>query len=162
MTPYIEYNDKRYEFEASFTLEQEFNKALQERYKEMLLKGNITEQDINEINEIEKFVKENTNLTEQELMQEHKEMYEKIKKYAPKMQSLILTDLYEEYCFKMLNIKYGIDLKTWDDMKRQYYEEYCDSFQELDELFDKIIEKVFMKKQELKKKKKKTLAWIEN
>lgn len=163
MKPYIEYNNEKYEFEASLPLEREFNKAIQDRYKSMINSGDLTEEDIEEIKEIENFVKNNKDLTEKELKENHKDIYSKMIKYSPKMQSLILIDIYEEYCFKMLNIKYGIDKETWNKMIQQYYDEYCETLEEVDELFNKIIEIVFIEKQEKKKiKQKKTLAWIKN
>lgn len=157
MKPYIEYKGQKYEFEGNFNLRREFDKEIQQRYKDMYKNGDITEQDLKEIQIIEKYIKENPNIDEETLSNDE-EMSKRIMKYAPMMDSLILTDIYEKYCFKMLESKYSINKEQWNEMLEQYFEDYCETTEEIDILFNKVIEKVFIQKGE--KKKKSLPTWM--
>lgn len=152
MKPFIEYNNNVYEFEANFKLKKEFEKEIQARYKSLLKEKVINQDDIKGIQEIQDYVKNNPNLNE-ETLKNNPEMLEKISKYQPLLDSLILTDIYEKYCFKMLEIKYGIDEETWLKMNEQFYDDYCESIDELEQLYIKVIEKVFTQQVEMKTKK---------
>ena len=72
-------------------------------------------------------------------------------------EKLTLTDLYEKYCFKMLENKYNITRETFEKMLEGFAEEY--GFEFVDILLQKVCEKVFTRVAE--NKKKPLPSWIE-
>lgn len=157
MKPYIEYNEIKYEFEANFTLKREFDLEIQKRYNEMAKSGEVTQEELSNLKIVRDFILSNPNITEEEL-EKNQEMKERIIKYVPILDKLILNDIYEKYCYLMLEKKYGINKETWNKMLEQYFEDYCESTTELNELFSKVVEKVFT--QMPSKKKKSKMDWM--
>lgn len=163
MTPYIEYKGKKYEFKSNFIIEKEFNNEIKDRYIELINQKGLNEQDLEEINTITEFIKNNSNYIQDEkkLKSEEPEMFEKIKKYLPILNALNVNDIYEKYCFKLLEKEYRITYEDWCKMLEQYYEDYCDTYDDVDTMISRVIELVFTQKALEKNKKKKPMpSWI--
>ena len=95
--PYIEYNNKKYEFNANWKLKKEFNKSIQNAYANIRL--SLTDEELDVFEEVKKFTEEHPTLKENDLMALPKEMKEKYIKLLNTMQSIDLSSIYEEYCF---------------------------------------------------------------
>lgn len=147
--PYIEYNNKKYEFNANWKLKKEFNKSIQNAYANIRL--SLTDEELNVFEEVKKFTEEHPTLKENDLMALPKEMKEKYIKLLNTMQSIDLSSIYEEYCFKMLNEEYQITKEEFEEILNNFSEEY--GFEYVEILLQKVCEKVFTQVVEKKEKK---------
>ncbi len=137
--PYIEYEGKKYEFQASWSLRREYNRTTQE----VLLKSkqNLNEDDTKNIEEIMKYVEKNPELSQKDILDMPNEIKEKMADTYEKLVSLDLTSVYEEFCFRMLKETYGIDKQTFEKMLVQFSDDY--GMQYVDVLLQKACEQVF-------------------
>ena len=103
--PYVEYKGKKYEFEADFPLKRQFDRERQSEIRKSLLKSGVTEKSYNEFNEIKTFIEQNQEKGYDALSEKQKETLAKMFDLTDKIS---LVSLYDEYCFKMLNKKYGM------------------------------------------------------
>ena len=149
--PYIEHNGNKYEFEASFTLKRQFDKETKDRTKKLLSSKKIN---INEIEELRKFVNENKDLTPDTLDEEAKE---KLLSLSNVVDDLDTTDLYEKYCWLMLNQKYGISKLEFEAILEGLANDYGMEF--ISTFVTKVCEKVFTQVGE-KKEKKPLPSWM--
>ena len=149
--PYIEHNGNKYEFEASFTLKRQFDKETKDRTKKLLSSKKIN---INEIEELRKFVNENKDLTPDTLDEEAKE---KLLSLSNVVDELDTVDLYEKYCWLMLNQKYGISKLEFEAILEGLANDYGIEF--ISTFVTKVCEKVFTQVGE-KKEKKPLPSWM--
>lgn len=165
MIPYLEYEGKKYEFIASMQLKLDFEKAVQEYNAENLTKfqeeNNLSNEEMQEyrngLKKIFNYVQAHkTNALED--LEKNVEMQEEILKYGKLVDKLDLSKVYREYCFKCLQERYGIDDELWEKMLNQYYEDYCDSYSEVQIMINKVIEIVFTRG--VKAKKKTPMNWM--
>lgn len=155
--PYIEYQGNKYEFEASFGLKREYENAIKAKYSQLYANDKFDEK---ELNEMKKFVEENKELKNEDL-KENKEIKVKLSIYFNYIAQINPFDVQYEYCFKMLNKKYGIDKEYFDEMLNSYAEDFGMDF--IDELIGKVCEKVFTQvgvKNTQAKEKKARPSWM--
>lgn len=152
--PYIEYNDKRYEFQANWKLRKEFNKEVQQAQLEVA-KG-LSREEIEALEEAQRYTLEHPNLTEKDMAELPKETQEKYLKLANILTKADLSSIYEKYCFKMLNTTYGITQEDFEEMLENFSEEY--GIAQVEILLQKVCEKVFT--QAVEKEKKALPEWM--
>ena len=148
--PYIEHNGTKYEFEASFKLQREYNKEMQNNVIKFLSKSGIDEKKYNELHKIVDEYKDK----EIELLKDEETM-NKISEIVELISNLDFTQLYEKYCFKMLNAKYNITKEEFDTMLEEFGNEY--GIEYVDIMLQKVCEKVFTRMGEKKETNKKPL-----
>ena len=146
MIPYIEYQGTRYEFVANFKLKKEYDKDLKR-----IVSKNRELIDSQEVLELQKFLNEHPNITE-ETLKENPEIINKLSKYDSIINNDELNTLQERYCFKMLNITYGTTEETWEKMQEEFVDNY--GMENLDLMFSKVIDLVFTRKVENNQMKK--------
>ena len=96
--PYIEYNNKKYEFEAKgFSLKREYDNAIKSKLSKVLLKKGAGTT-IKELQEFSNNVK-NKNLTAEEI-EKNPKLKDKLLKMSKFVDKLSLYDVYYEFCFK--------------------------------------------------------------
>ena len=148
--PYIEHNGTTYEFEASFKLQREYNKVMQNNVIKFLSKSGIDEKKYNELHKIVDEYKDK----EIKLLKDE-ETINKISEIVELINNLDFTQLYEKYCFKMLNAKYNITKEEFDTMLEEFGNEY--GIEYIDIMLQKVCEKVFTRMGEKKETNKKPL-----
>lgn len=148
--PYIEYKGKKYEFEASFLLKRDFERTRQAEIRKALLKSGVNEKDYAKFNEIKDFIEQNKEKGLEALSSEQKQI---LITMFDLIDAISLNELYDEYCFKMLNKTYGLSRNQFDELLEGLAEEYGISF--VDSLVQKVCEKVFT--QPVENKEEKTL-----
>lgn len=146
MIPYIEYQGTRYEFVANFRLKKEYDKDLKR-----IVSKNRELIDSQEVLELQKFLNEHPNITE-ETLKENPELLNKLSKYDSIINNDELNTLQERYCFKMLNVAYGTTEETWEKMQEEFVDNY--GMENLDLMFSKVIDLVFTRKVENNQMKK--------
>ena len=152
--PYIEYNDNKYEFEASFTLKRQFDKEIKETTQTLLINNNIDEKQVHKIEKLKKFIEENPNLNVENMDEQTKS---EILSLSGLVSKLDLTSIYEKYCYLMLKEKYDISKNEFEKMLEGLAEDYGYEF--INTFVFKVCEKVFTQVGE--KKTKKTLpSWM--
>lgn len=155
--PYIEYKGKKYEFEANFSLKKQFDKDNKEMAMKIVKKGDIKNKQ-KDIAELEKFVKENPNITIDDLSKDS-EMLDKLEKLYDLTNDFNNSEFYEKYCFEMLENKYNINKETFEDMLNCFADDYGIEYVYV--LLQKVCEKVFT--QQVGEKNKKPLPdWMQN
>lgn len=162
MIPYLEYNGETYEFEASLSLRREYDKATKKITTDLLKRKEISSQDLKDLEEAQnirnELVKSGFEFTRENIEKLPEETKDKILKVYQIIEKMDTSSINEEFCFKMLNAKYGICKADWNQMLENYYNEYCDSTEEIDEMLAKVIELVFT--QQVSKKKKNKMDWL--
>lgn len=153
MKPYLEYNGITYEFEANFQMRKLYEKEVRNNLKRLINNGQLSANDIKEIEELQKM-----NLDSSKIEELDEETKGKLVRISSILNEIDNNEINEKYCYLMLNQKYGIERKDWDQMLEQYYDDYCDSFDEVYEMLSKVIELVFTRKASTPKKKK--LSWV--
>lgn len=148
--PYVEHKGKKYEFVADFLLKREFDRERQNEVRKCLIKSGATEKDYAKFNEIQKFIEENQEKGLDSLNNEQKEL---LVRMFDLLETLNLIELYEKYCFKMLEQKYNFTKQQFSEMLEGLAEDYGISF--VDTFVQKVCEKVFT--QAVEKEEKKTL-----
>lgn len=136
--PYVEYKGKKYEFEADFPLKRQFDRERQSEIRKSLLKSGVTEKAYNEFNEIKTFIEQNQEKGYDALSEKQKETLAKMFDLTDKVS---LVSLYDEYCFKMLNKKYGMNRDEFNSLLEGLANKYGISF--VDTFVEKVCEKVF-------------------
>ena len=154
--PYIEYKGKKYEFEANFKLKREFERERQNQLRKVVISKGISEKDYNEFNEIKLFIEENKEKGIEALNEKQKES---LAKMFELLDTISLNELYEEYCFKMLNQKYGISKTEFEDLLEGLANEY-ESITFVDTFIQKVCEIVFTQVVENKQTKKALPDWM--
>lgn len=157
MKPYIEYNNKKYEFEANFTMKKEYEKEIQNRYNEMYKNGKITKDNLTDIEELNNFFKKYGNDITEDVIKNNPEIREKLFRNKELIDNIYISDINEKFCFRMLKEKYGINEETWESMNEEYYEEYCNNISELEMLYSMICDKVFTQSEKKETPKKKPI-----
>ena len=153
--PYLEHKGKRYEFEANFRLKREYEKETQQRYRDSISKNIKSQNDIQRLQRLQQIYEENTELNPENISDE---LLEELESLLPLVDTISLIDIYEKYCFKMLNNKYGISKLEFEELLEGFADEY--GYEYVDIMLQKVCEKVFIKVVE--KKEKKTLpSWME-
>ena len=127
--PYIEHNGTTYEFEASFKLQREYNKEMQNKLEE------------NKDKDIE--------------LLKDKDLMNKLSEVVELTSNLDFSSTYEKYCFKMLNEKYNITKEEFETMLEEFGNEY--GIEYVDIMLQKVCEKVFTRMGEKKETSKKPL-----
>ena len=136
--PYVEYKGKKYEFEADFPLKRQFDRERQSEIRKSLLKSGVTEKSYNEFNEIKTFIEQNQEKGYDALSEKQKETLAKMFDLTDKIS---LVSLYDEYCFKMLNKKYGMSRDEFNSVLEGLANKYGIAF--VDTFVEKVCEKVF-------------------
>lgn len=153
--PYIEHNEKIYEFEANFTLKREFEREKQSETRKLVLATGLNEEQYQEYQEIQKFIEEHKEEGLQKLSNKQKQtlssMFELI-------DNLNFTDLYDKYCFKMLNKKYNITREEFEEILEGLSEDYGMEF--VDVFVQKVCDTVFTQPVEKKQNKKPLPTWM--
>lgn len=153
--PYIEHNGTIYEFEANFTLRREFERDKQSEIRKALLKTGVNETQYKKFKELEEFITKNQEKGLDALNEQQKE---ELSNMFELVDSLNFTDLYDTYCFKMLNRKYNISRLEFEEMLEEFAKNY--GIEYVDILVQKVCDKVFT--QTVEKEEKKTLpSWIQ-
>ena len=158
MKPYIEYNGTRYEFEGNIEMRRELEKEIQRKNQKLLTSGEITKEQLNQVKEFMNYKETLINYKEQDIESLPNEIKEKFLSIAPILNKLDNSEIYEKYCFLMLQNRYGICKAEWEAILQYYYDEYCESVEEIDEFISRIIELVFT--QEDSKPKKAKMDWL--
>lgn len=158
MKPYIDYNGTRYEFEADITMRRAMEKEIQIKNQKLLESKEITKEQLNQVKEFMKYKDTLINYKEQDIEALPDEIKENFLSIAPILNKLDNTEIYEKYCFLMLKNRYGICQQEWNAILEYYYEEYCESTEDLDEFISRIIELVFTQKDSKPKKAK--MDWL--
>ena len=151
--PYIEHNGTTYEFEASFTLQREYNKEMQKNVIKAINNSGIDENKLEEIKKFQKLLEGNKDKDIDLLKNE--ELINKMTEIAELISNLDFTSTYEKYCFKMLNAKYNITKEEFDTMLEEFGNEY--GIEYVDIMLQKVCEKVFTRMGEKKQPSKKPL-----
>lgn len=152
--PYLEYQGTKYEFEANFRLKREYDKEIKAEYTKAITSNFKTKEELEVLKELQEFVENNKEITPEQL---DEEMIEKLTKAEKLINSISLTSIYENYCFKMLNNKYNISKLEFEEMLEGFADEY--GIEYVDILLQKVCEKVFT--QVVEKKEKKALpSWM--
>ena len=120
-----------------------------------LAKG-LTREEVEALEEAQKYTLEHPNLTEKDMAELPKETQEKYLKLANILTKADLSSIYEKYCFKMLNTTYEITQEYFEEMLDNFSEEYGIAQVEL--LLQKVCEKVFT--QAVEKDKKALPEWM--
>lgn len=136
--PYIEYKEKRYEFEADFLLKREFDRERQNETKKALIKSGVSEKDYEEFKKLQDFVNENKEKGINCLSDSQKEV---LLRMFDLMDLINLNKVYEKYCYKMLNKKYKLSENEFYSLLEGLANDYGIEF--VDELIQKVCEKVF-------------------
>lgn len=136
--PYIEYKGKKYEFEASFTLKREFDRQRQSDIRKALIKSGVTEKDYEKFKKIQDFIEENKEKGLDALTNEQKDL---LASMFDLLNDISLNELYDEYCYKMLNRTYGMQRSEFNSLLEGLANEYGIGF--VDTLVQKVCEKVF-------------------
>ena len=152
--PYVEYKGKKYEFEADFLMKREFDRERQSEIKKCLIKSGATEKDYENFKEIQDFVSEHKEEGLELLNEEQKQI---LVKMFDLLDTLSLFELYEKYCFKMLEKKYNFTKQQFSEMLEGLAEDYGISF--VDTFIQKVCEKVFTQVVEKEQIKKPLPAW---
>lgn len=151
--PYIEHNGTTYEFEASFTLQREYNKEMQKNVIKAINESGIDENKLEEIKKFQKLLEGNK---EKDIdLLKNEELINKMTEIAELISNLDFTSTYEKYCFKMLNTKYNITKEEFDTMLEEFGNEY--GIEYVDIMLQKVCEKVFTQMGEKKQPSKKPL-----
>lgn len=151
--PYIEHNGTTYEFEASFKLQREYNKEMQNNVIKAINDSGIDESKLEDIKEFQKKLEENKD-KDIELLKD-KDLMNKLSEVVELTSNLDFSSTYEKYCFKMLNAKYGITQEEFDTMLEEFGNEY--GIEYVDIMLQKVCEKVFTRMGEKKQPSKKPL-----
>ena len=151
--PYIEHNGTTYEFEASFTLQREYNKEMQKNVIKAINNSGIDENKLEEIKKFQKLLEGNKDKDIDLLKNE--ELINKMTEIAELISNLDFTSTYEKYCFKMLNAKYNITKEEFDTMLEEFGNEY--GIEYVDIMLQKVCEKVFTRTGEKEQPSKKPL-----
>lgn len=152
--PYIEVNGKMYEFEATFSIKREYDKDTKKFYMDAIEETKLTETEINELTQLQKYIEENPEMEVRNLSADKKEQLKRLFKISS---NLNLMPLYEKYCFKMLENKYKISEEEFYQILDGFADEY--GMENVDVLLQKVCEKVFT--QTVEKNKKNTLpSWM--
>ena len=151
--PYIEHNGTTYEFEASFKLQREYNKEMQNNVIKAINDSGIDESKLEDIKEFQKKLEENKD-KDIELFKDEKLM-NKLLEITELISNLAFSSTYEKYCFKMLNEKYNITKEEFDTMLEGFGNEY--GIEYVDIMLQKVCEKVFTRMGEKKETSKKPL-----
>lgn len=151
--PYIEHNGTIYEFEASFKLQREYNKEMQNNVFKALKNSGIDENKFEDIKEFQKIFEENKEKNVD--LFKNEELLNKMSEITELISKLDFTSTYEKYCFKMLNAKYDITKEEFEEMLEGFGNEY--GIEYVDIMLQKVCEKVFTQKGEKKQPSKKPL-----
>lgn len=151
--PYIEHNGTTYEFEASFKLQREYNKEMQNNVIKAINDSGIDESKLEDIKEFQKKLEENKD-KDIELLKD-KDLMNKLSEVVELTSNLDFSSTYEKYCFKMLNAKYDITQEEFDTMLEEFGNEY--GIEYVDIMLQKVCEKVFTRMGEKKQPSKKPL-----
>lgn len=152
--PYIEHNGTTYEFEASFKLQREYNKEMQNNVFKALKNSGIDEEKFENIKDFQKKFEENKEKNIDDLFKDE-ELLNKMSEITELISKLDFTSTYEKYCFKMLNAKYNITKEEFDTMLEGFGNEY--GIEYVDIMLQKVCEKVFTRMGEKKQTSKKPL-----
>lgn len=148
--PYIEFNDKIYEFEANRNLQRAYNKDLQTAYAKKIVEGAVTKKDYETYEELEKYVKENPNFTIDDLEKDEK-LRNKFLGILDLMGQVETPEVNEKYCRLMLQNKYHLNNEELDDIINDLYDSY--GVQTADAIMKAVCEKVFTTVEEQSYKK---------
>ena len=151
--PYIEHNGTTYEFEASFKLQREYNKEMQNNVIKAINDSGIDEEKLEDIKEFQKKLEENKD-KDIELLKD-KDLMNKLSEVVELTSNLDFSSTYEKYCFKMLNEKYNITKEEFETMLEEFGNEY--GIEYVDIMLQKVCEKVFTRMGEKKQTSKKPL-----
>ena len=151
--PYIEHNGTTYEFEASFKLQREYNKEMQNNVIKAINDSGIDESKLEDIKEFQKKLEENKD-KDIELFKDE-ELMNKLSEIVELTSNLDFSSTYEKYCFKMLNAKYNITQEEFETMLEEFGNEY--GIEYVDIMLQKVCEKVFTRMGEKKQPSKKPL-----
>lgn len=151
--PYIEHNGTTYEFEASFKLQREYNKEMQNNVIKAINDSGIDESKLEDIKEFQKKLEENKD-KDIELLKD-KDLMNKLSEVVELTSNLDFSSTYEKYCFKMLNAKYNITQEEFETMLEEFGNEY--GIEYVDIMLQKVCEKVFTRMGEKKQPSKKPL-----
>ena len=151
--PYIEHNGTTYEFEASFKLQREYNKEMQNNVIKAINESGIDEEKLEDIKNFQKKLEENKD-KDIELLKD-KDLMNKLSEVVELTSNLDFSATYEKYCFKMLNAKYNITQEEFDTMLEEFGNEY--GIEYVDIMLQKVCEKVFTRMGEKKEPSKKPL-----
>ena len=151
--PYIEHNGTTYEFEASFKLQREYNKEMQNNVIKAINDSGIDESKLEDIKEFQKKLEENKD-KDIEILKD-KDLMNKLSEVVELTSNLDFSSTYEKYCFKMLNAKYDITQEEFDTMLEEFGNEY--GIEYVDIMLQKVCEKVFTRMGEKKQPSKKPL-----
>ena len=151
--PYIEHNGTTYEFEASFKLQREYNKEMQNNVIKAINDSGIDESKLEDIKEFQKKLEENKD-KDIELLKD-KDLMNKLSEVVELTSNLDFSSTYEKYCFKMLNAKYNITQEEFETMLEEFGNEYVIEY--VDIMLQKVCEKVFTRMGEKKQPSKKPL-----
>lgn len=152
--PYVEYKGKKYEFVADFLMKREFDREKQNEVRKCLIKSGITEKDYEKFNKIQDFIEENQEKGLEKLNEEQKEL---LLQMFDLLEYVSLTELYEKYCFKMLEKKYNLTRNDFNNILEGLAEDYGISF--VDTFIQKVCEKVFTQAVEKEQNKKPLPNW---
>lgn len=154
--PYIEYKGQKYEFEADFVMKRDFDRERQNEVKKCLVRSGVTEKDYENFKEIQEFALENKEAGIEKLTEEQKSI---LVRMFDLLDTLSLIPLYEKYCHKMLERKYGMSKSQFQSILEGLAEDYGISF--VDEVVQKVCEKVFTQMVEkVEKKPLPTWDWM--
>ena len=151
--PYIEHNGTTYEFEASFKLQREYNKEMQNNVIKAINESGIDEEKLEDIKEFQKKLEENKD-KDIELLKD-KDLMNKLSEVVELTSNLDFSSTYEKYCFKMLNAKYNITQEEFEEILEGFGNEY--GIEYVDIMLQKVCEKVFTRMGEKKQPSKKPL-----
>lgn len=153
--PYIEHNGVTYEFEANFTLKKEYEKTLKSFAFKLSRNKDI---DFEKMQSIQKKLQEKENIKEEELKKDE-ELVNDMLELTPFLEDFDMSDIYENYCFKMLKVKYDITKEKWEEILNGMSEDY--GFENTSLILQKVCEKVFTQTVEQKETKKPLPNWLQ-
>ncbi len=154
--PYIECKGITYEFEANYTLAKKFRESL----KAFVVKlSNQKGLDKDKFEKVVNKLQGKTELSEEELSKDE-ELVNNMLELSPFIEEFDVTEIYELYCFKMLETKYNTTKEEWKEILNGLSVEY--GFDNVSVIMQKVCEKVFMPAVEETKPKKTLPNWIKN
>lgn len=148
--PYIEYNNERYEFEASNTLKRQYEREVKKAYLDKYRKNIINKQNFKKFQDLQKKVENNPNLKMEDL-EENKELRNELIDLAKFIDDVNTPEINEKYCKLMLENSYDLTEKQLDDIINDLYDNY--GIERADIILKKVCEKVFTIEEENSKKK---------
>lgn len=154
--PYIEYNDKTYEFEANRTLQRAYNKEIKKFYTNQIKNNILSTKDYKNYEELQKYVNEHPNMSIEEF-EKNEDLRNKFIALSETIANTEAPEINEKYCRLMLKNKYNLSDEELNAIIDDLYDNY--GIEIADTIMQKVCEKVFTTVEE-KTTKKPLPTWM--